>query len=79
MIVSAIKDLAEDLKKRFADRDENNKPTEVWRNDKFVKCQWKDLRVGDIIKVASPAGSIWTLIHFVRSQRITFSPQILSY
>jgi len=53
VIVSAIKDLAEDLKRRYADRQENNKECSIFRNGTFVKAKWKDIRVGDIVKVVT--------------------------
>ena len=49
--VSAIKDLVEDLKRHREDAQENNSKTLRYQNESFVECAWKDLRIGDIIKV----------------------------
>ena len=49
--VSAIKDLVEDLKRHREDDQENNEKTLRFENDSFKEACWKDLRIGDIIKV----------------------------
>ncbi len=49
--LSAIKDLVEDLKRHKEDDQENNSTTLKYQNNQFVETYWKDLRVGDIIKV----------------------------
>jgi len=49
--ISAIKDLFEDLERRKDDTRENHSQTLKLTDKSFVQCQWKDLKVGDIIKV----------------------------
>ena len=75
MIVSAIKDLAEDLKRHFSDQEENNKETEVFRNGSFVKAKWRDVHVGDIIKVIHKRYAVSNNVLY-RSRRVNTSLQI---
>ena len=49
--ISAIKDLFEDLKRRSDDNKENNSRTYKLTQSGFMPCKWRDIRVGDIIKV----------------------------
>ena len=51
-MLSALKELVEDWKRHRADDKVNNANTNVL-NDKgrFIKEKWKNLRVGDVIKV----------------------------
>lgn len=52
LIVTAMKDLFEDLKRHRSDTSENNKPVErLNQNGTLEKVRWLDLRVGDIIKI----------------------------
>ena len=51
LVISAIKDLVEDLKRRNDDRKENFSKTLRLTNKGFEPCHWKDLQVGDVIKV----------------------------
>ena len=53
LAVSALKDLFEDLKRHKEDDQENNSTTLKYQNDEFLVARWKDLRVGDIIKVST--------------------------
>ena len=50
-MVSGFKDLWEDIKRKKSDKEENTKKTLVLKGDKFVKTDWLNLRVGQIIKV----------------------------
>lgn len=52
LTVSAIKDLIEDLKRRSDDKRENLGKTRRLTENGFQLCDWKDLRVGDIVKVS---------------------------
>jgi phospholipid-transporting ATPase len=51
--VSAVKDIFEDLKRHRADNQENTK--QVMRLDRnnreFVMDSWKNLRVGELVKI----------------------------
>jgi len=49
--VSAIKDFVEDRKRHQEDNQENNSKTLKYQNERFIETHWKDIRVGDIIKV----------------------------
>lgn len=49
VIISALKDLFEDLKRHRSDKEENCRKTQVLKNGDFVSCKWEDLTVGDII------------------------------
>jgi phospholipid-transporting ATPase len=52
LCVSALKDLLEDLKRRADDKRENFDKTFKLTDNGFQETHWKDLRVGDIIKVS---------------------------
>ena len=51
LIVSGIKDLLEDLKRRKADNEENAKLVLCRAQRLWVETAWKDLCVGDVVKV----------------------------
>jgi phospholipid-transporting ATPase len=52
ILVSAIKDLYEDYKRQTSDREENNRMVMVLDKDGvFANQAWKDVRVGNIIKI----------------------------
>ncbi len=49
--ISMLKDLLEDLKRWKSDREENNSETRIFKNGKFENTYWKDIYVGNIIKI----------------------------
>lgn len=49
--VTMVKDFVEDYKRHVSDWEENNKKTKIFRNGTFVPAKWKDIRVGNIIRV----------------------------
>eukprot|EP00005_Dracoamoeba_jomungandri_P010597 CAMPEP_0174264884 /NCGR_PEP_ID=MMETSP0439-20130205/24372_1 /TAXON_ID=0 /ORGANISM="Stereomyxa ramosa, Strain Chinc5" /LENGTH=1290 /DNA_ID=CAMNT_0015351035 /DNA_START=137 /DNA_END=4006 /DNA_ORIENTATION=+ len=49
--VTAIKEAFEDIKRRISDTRINNEAVEILRGDKFKKCRWKDLKVGEVVRV----------------------------
>ncbi|OTF71789.1 phospholipid-transporting ATPase IA-like protein, partial [Euroglyphus maynei] len=51
LVVSALKEMFEDLKRHRADHKVNNSQTEVYEKSTFVQTKWKNLRVGDIVRV----------------------------
>ena len=51
LFITGIKDLFEDSRRTKSDNEENFRNTEIFRGQNFIKTHWKDLRVGDIIKV----------------------------
>ena len=53
LLVSAIKEIVEDVKRHSSDRELNRSPTHVLVRDTFERKRWVQLKVGDIIKVSS--------------------------
>ena len=53
VILSMIKDAYEDYKRHKADESENNSLAEVFvkTENKFVMTQWKNIKVGDLVRV----------------------------
>lgn len=51
LLVTAIKDAYEDWRRHSADRIENNRLAWVSVNGQFQQKKWKDIRVGEIIKI----------------------------
>jgi phospholipid-transporting ATPase len=53
VLITAVKDLYEDIKRHRSDREENRKTTSTLdpATVKFEKKYWYELRVGNIIKV----------------------------
>lgn len=49
--ISGIKELSEDRKRRLQDNIANNRVVKVFRGSSFQDCLWKDVNVGDIVKV----------------------------
>eukprot|EP00049_Salpingoeca_infusionum_P001356 m.47587 g.47587 ORF g.47587 m.47587 type:complete len:1130 (-) comp10986_c0_seq5:1786-5175(-) len=49
--VSAIKDFMDDWKRRNSDKEVNNRPSIVWRGGEWTSITWKEIVVGDIVKV----------------------------
>lgn len=51
--VSAIKDIIEDLKRKKADKEENESKVLVadYSSQKFIQRDWQDLKIGDKVKV----------------------------
>lgn len=55
LVVSAVKEIIEDLKRAHSDKELNYSKTEIYleANNEFVRKRWIDIKVGDIIKVSS--------------------------
>ncbi|XP_051121058.1 phospholipid-transporting ATPase 1-like [Andrographis paniculata] len=53
LLVTAVKDAFEDYRRQRADKIENNRLAWVLVNDRFREMKWKDIRVGEIIKVSA--------------------------
>lgn len=51
LLVSALKDFYEDYKRKKSDYEENHKSVHVYENKEFIKKTWKQIKVGNIIKV----------------------------
>ncbi len=53
VLLNGIKDFIEDLKRKRSDDNENNKKCYVFdrQNNFFVEKPWKDIQVGDIVRV----------------------------
>ncbi|XP_042480417.1 phospholipid-transporting ATPase 1 [Macadamia integrifolia] len=53
LLVTAIKDAYEDWRRHRSDRIENNRFASVMVNGKFQQKRWKDIQVGEILRVYS--------------------------
>ncbi|CAN4111326.1 unnamed protein product [Withania somnifera] len=53
LLVTAVKDAYEDYRRHRSDRIENNRLALVLLDGKFQEKKWKDIRVGEIIKISS--------------------------
>ncbi len=51
LMITAVKDLFEDLKRHKADNEENNRKIMVLREGNLIETVWSNLMVGEIIKV----------------------------
>ncbi|KAM7268040.1 hypothetical protein ACFE04_010206 [Oxalis oulophora] len=51
LAVTAIKDIYEDWRRATADKIENNRFASILVNNQFEQKKWKDIRVGEVIKV----------------------------
>jgi magnesium-transporting ATPase (P-type) len=51
VFVTALKDLIEDNQRKKSDTEENNRIVQRVENHKLMTCRWKEIRVGDVIKV----------------------------
>lgn len=51
LLVTAVKDAYEDYRRHRSDRIENNRLASVLVNNQFQLKKWKDIRVGEIIKI----------------------------
>ncbi|KAK9282793.1 hypothetical protein L1049_011014 [Liquidambar formosana] len=53
LLVTAVKDAYEDFRRHRSDRIENNRLAWVLANDQFQQKKWKDIRVGEILKISA--------------------------
>ncbi|KAK6517959.1 hypothetical protein TWF506_005128 [Arthrobotrys conoides] len=53
LIVSAVKELVEDFKRRNQDRELNQSKTQVLHGTTFEETKWLNVKVGDIVRVES--------------------------
>ncbi|KAJ5669043.1 phospholipid-transporting ATPase [Penicillium macrosclerotiorum] len=53
LLVSAIKELVEDYKRRTSDRGLNYSKTQILKGSSFHETKWVDVAVGDIVRVES--------------------------
>ncbi|CAL5381438.1 unnamed protein product [Camellia sinensis] len=53
LLVTAVKDADEDYRRHRSDRIENNRLATVLVNDQFQEKKWKDIQVGEIIKIVA--------------------------
>ena len=53
LIVSAMKEIVEDVKRATSDKELNNSKVEIYLDGEFIEKRWIDIKVGDVIKVNS--------------------------
>ncbi|KAA8544851.1 hypothetical protein F0562_019635 [Nyssa sinensis] len=53
LLVTAVKDAYEDWRRHRSDLIENNRLASVLVNDEFQQKKWKDIQVGEIVKISS--------------------------
>ncbi|XP_059652856.1 phospholipid-transporting ATPase 1 [Cornus florida] len=53
LLVTAVKDAYEDWRRHKSDRIENNRLASVFVNNQFQQKKWKDIQVGEIIKISA--------------------------
>jgi phospholipid-transporting ATPase len=53
LIVSAIKELVEDFRRKTSDKTLNNSPTRILKGTSFQDTKWINVAVGDIVRVQS--------------------------
>jgi phospholipid-transporting ATPase len=68
LLVSAIKEAIEDIKRHNQDRDLNRSKAEVLQGGEFISKKWYQIRVGDIIRVTSGSPIPADLILFASSE-----------
>lgn len=51
LMISAIKDLFEDLKRHKSDKEENTRKVQVIRDGSLIDTVWADIMVGEVIRV----------------------------
>ncbi|KAM5551135.1 hypothetical protein ABKV19_026122 [Rosa sericea] len=56
LLVTAVKDAYEDYRRHRSDRIENNRLASVFVNHQFQLKKWKDVQVGEIIKIQANEG-----------------------
>lgn len=53
LLVTAVKDAYEDFRRHRSDKIENNRLAWVFVNDSFQQKKWKDIQVGEIVKISA--------------------------
>ncbi|XP_030074451.1 phospholipid-transporting ATPase IK isoform X2 [Microcaecilia unicolor] len=51
LLIKGIKDLSDDITRHRSDASINNRPCEILRDKSFCKKKWKDIQVGDIVRL----------------------------
>ncbi|XP_047444139.1 phospholipid-transporting ATPase IC [Mugil cephalus] len=51
LTVRGIKDLVNDMARRRSDSEINSRPCDVLVSQSFTRAQWKDVRVGDVVRI----------------------------
>lgn len=53
LLVTAVKDAYEDFRRHRSDRTENHRLASVFTNNQFASKRWKEIQVGDVVKVSA--------------------------
>nr|XP_060617302.1 phospholipid-transporting ATPase IC isoform X2 [Anolis sagrei ordinatus] len=53
--ITAIKDLVDDVARHRMDTEINNRNCDVIREERFINAKWKDIKVGDVIRLGKNA------------------------
>uniref|UniRef100_A0A803ST16 Phospholipid-transporting ATPase n=1 Tax=Anolis carolinensis TaxID=28377 RepID=A0A803ST16_ANOCA len=53
--ITAIKDLVDDVARHRMDNEINNRNCDVIREERFINAKWKDIKVGDVIRLGKNA------------------------
>ena len=51
VIITGLKDLLEDSKRKRSDNEENKKPIKILKNNQPETSSWEEIRVGEVIRV----------------------------
>ncbi|XP_035707274.1 phospholipid-transporting ATPase IB [Folsomia candida] len=70
VMVSAIKEIIEDVKRHKADDNTNNQIVEVLKGDNFEPTKWKDVVVGDLVRLENEAFVPADLVVFSTSEAL---------
>jgi phospholipid-transporting ATPase len=55
LLVTMAKDTFEDVKRHRSDAELNSRKALVWRGGQWVEAPWKDIKVGEVVKIMSNA------------------------
>ncbi|KAJ5066837.1 putative phospholipid-transporting atpase [Anaeramoeba ignava] len=53
LAITAIREAYEDIQRHKTDKKINNSPASIFRNGQFLQVKWRDIQVGDIVKITN--------------------------